>query len=66
MNGGLDNWNPGNGGGANPAKMAALLSTEAKDNPDSINGTNKLANFSKTYGSSKKPKGLFGTQGQEF
>lgn len=60
---GLDSWNPGAGGTDSPAKRAQLLSTEAHDNPDSINATNKLERFE---GKAAKPKGPFGTQGQEF
>lgn len=63
MDGGLDNWNPGPGGAASPQKMAALMSTEAKDNPDSINATNELKRF---QGKATTPKGPLGTQGQEF
>lgn len=61
MNGGLDDWDPGPGGKASDSK--ALLNTEAKDNPDSFNATNKLERFN---GKPTKPKGPFGTQGQEF
>lgn len=61
INGGLDNWDPGAGGSETENK--ALLNTEAKDNPDSINATNELKRFE---GKSKKPKGPFGLQGQEF
>lgn len=63
INGGLDDWNPGPGGAANAGKMAALMNTEAKDNPDSINATNELKRF---QGKAKTPSGPFGTQGQEF
>lgn len=63
INGGLDNWDPGAGGAYDGKKMAALMNTEAKDNPDSINATNKLERFE---GKSKKPSGPFGVQGQEF
>lgn len=63
MNGPLDNWNPGEGGSDSPAKKAQLLSTTAHDNPDSINATNKQERF---QGKATKPKGPFGTQGQEF
>lgn len=65
INGGLDNWNPGPGGAFDPKKAAALMSTEAHDNPDSINATNKLERFDKSTGSGK-PKGPFGTQGKMF
>lgn len=63
MDGGLDNWDPGAGGQYNAAKAAQLMSTEAKDNPDSINATNKLVRF---QGKAKTPSGPLGTQGQEF
>jgi len=63
INGGLDNWNPGAGGMDSPSKRAALLSTEAKDNPDTFGATNELKRF---QGKSTKPKAPFGTQGQEF
>lgn len=63
MNGSLDNWNPGAGGAFDPKKAATLMSTEAHDNPDSINATNNLVRF---QGKAVKPKGPFGTQGQEF
>lgn len=60
--GNLDNWNPGSGSTQMLANNS-LLSTEAKDNPDSINATNTLERFN---GKAKKPSGPFGTQGQEF
>lgn len=63
INGGLDDWDPGQGGAENISKSAALMNTEAKDNPDSINATNKLERF---RGKAKTPSGPFGTQGQEF
>lgn len=63
MMGNLDDWNPGAGGADSPSKMAKLMSTEAKDDADCITGTNKLERF---QGKPTKPKGPFGTQGQEF
>lgn len=63
MEGNLDNWNPGAGGTDSPSKRAQLLSTEAADDPDCINGTNKLERFN---GKAKTPSGPFGVQGQEF
>lgn len=59
----IANWDPGSGGSDAPAKMAKLMSTEASDGPETMNGTNKLERF---VGKSKKPGGPFGVQGQEF
>lgn len=63
MMGGLDDWTPAEGGVDSLKKKETLLSTEARDNPDNLNATNALKRFN---GTAKKPKGPFGTQGQEF
>jgi hypothetical protein len=62
INGGLDNWSPSSGS-TSTSQNRGLLATEAKDNPDSINGTNELKRF---QGKAKKPSGPLGAQGQEF
>lgn len=61
--GSVSGWNPGSGKGKNQGSIDKLMSTEAKDHPDSINGTNELKAFS---GKAKKPSGPFGIQGKEF
>jgi hypothetical protein len=59
----VSNWNPGPGGGADPSKMAKLMSTEASDAKDTMTGTNELKPFT---GSGGKPKGPFGKKGKNF
>lgn len=51
--------------GQNPKGRSkeALFSTQAKDQPDNITGTNEQKAF---IGKSGKPKGPFGVQGREF
>lgn len=60
--GSLSDWNPG-AGSPKPTMPAALLNTEASDNPDCVSGTNELKQFE---GNPKKPTGPYGTQGKEF
>lgn len=60
--GGLDNWDPGAGTGADASKQAKLLSTEATDASDTMSGDNPLKRF---VGKSSKPQGPFGVQGND-
>ena len=57
--GGLDNWDPGQGGADAPSKKAQLFSTQASDGKDTMTGTNELKRMT---GKSGKPKGPFGAQ----
>ena len=59
----LANWDPPAGGGRNDAVTNQLMSTDASDNADSINGTNKRERF---IGKGKITKSMMGLQGREF
>ncbi len=61
--GSVSDWDPGAGKGRNQGDIDKLMSTEAKDNSDAINGTNELKAFK---GKGGKPKGPFGLKGKEF
>lgn len=57
----MANWNPGPGGAEK--SNAKLFSTEAKDSPAAVTGSNELKQFE---GKARKPKGPFGLKGKEF
>lgn len=57
-------WNPGPGKGRDLGKEAKLMSTEAHDVAENINGTNELVPFEN--GKKGVPKGPFGPRGHGF
>lgn len=59
----LANWDPPAGGGRNDEVTNRLMSTDASDNADAINGTNKRDRW---QGKAGKPKGKTGIQGWDF
>jgi len=63
MEGSMKNYNPGPGKGCDEGKKAKFFSTEAKDAPDTMTGSNELKEFSGKKGT---PSGPFGKKGKEF
>lgn len=59
----IANWNPGAGGVDSDAKKVKLFSTEAQDDPATMNATNEQKRW---VGKGGKPKGPFGIRGQQF
>ena len=57
----MGNWSPGPGKGK--SSNDKLMSTEAKDAKDTMNGTNELKPW---RGKSGKPSGPFGVKGGDF
>lgn len=59
---GVGDWQPKTPDGTKDSYMK-LLGTEAKDNPDALNGTNELKNFVGKKGAQSEPLGI---RGREF
>ena len=57
-------WDPGSGKGPNTSDNAKLLSTEAHDIPENINGNNELKQYTNNGGSAGA--GPLGPRGREF
>lgn len=57
----LSDWNPGEGKGK--SSNDKLMSTEARDAKDTMNGTNELKAW---RGKSGKPSGPYGVKATEF